>query len=172
MSLYVLDTSVFITAWRYYPFEDLWAILDELAREKTLFTADEVLEELHARQDEIWKWVDSRRQYLVHALTAETQRACRDILSRNPGFANPESTKPWADPFVIAEAKVTGATVVTQEHARGMNKIPAICDRENIPCLDMFGFFAHVGIRFSVTRRRSAALVSPRRTKGEGRSSR
>lgn len=143
-----------ITAWRYYPldqFDDLWGIIEELAVAEAVCTVDQVLEELERKQDSIHKWVNSRKKHLVHPLTEETQEICRDILSRNPGFANADSTKPWADPFVIAEAQVIGATVVTQEHARGMNRIPAVCEREGVPCCDMLSFFADVGIRFSAT---------------------
>jgi len=155
MRTYLLDTCSFITAWRYYPPEmigQLWEVLEQLAQEGSMFTVELVLDELGAKQDGIYAWVHKRSSFLVRALTEETQQACHAILERHPGMANAESIKPHADPFVIAEAKVSGATVVTQEHARGLNRIPAICKAEGVRCLDLFGFFAEVDIRFSALR--------------------
>ena len=155
MRKYVLDTNVFITGWRYYPpklFGDLWDILEEFAKDGSVFTTELVLDELAEKNDEIHQWVKARRVHLVRPLTEDTQRAVREILERNTAFVRPQKTKQWADPFVIAEAKVSAGVVVTYENPRSPERMPAVCQKEGVPCIDMIDFFGDAGIRFSVSR--------------------
>jgi len=155
MRRYVADTNVFITGWRYYPlrlFADLWSVLDELAHEGSFFTTEVVLDELAEKNDEIHQWVKARKNHLVRPLTEDTQRIVREILVRNTSFVRPQRTKQWADPFVIAEAKASAGVVVTYENPRSPERMPAVCQKEGVLCIDMIDFFVDAGIRFSVSR--------------------
>lgn len=49
--------------------------------------------------------------------------------------------RPVADPFVIAKAKIIDGTVVTNEANRPNGaKIPNICERFNVKCVDLEKF--------------------------------
>ncbi len=56
---------------------------------------------------------------------------------------------PFADPFVIAKARVREATVVTEEkNRRNAAKIPNICEHFDIECIELQGFLAQENWRF------------------------
>ena len=49
--------------------------------------------------------------------------------------------KPVADPFVIARAKISGASVVTQEkNTKDTARIPNVCDHFGIDCKNLEDF--------------------------------
>ena len=56
---------------------------------------------------------------------------------------------PVADPFVIACAKLKGATVVTEERLKPhAAKIPNVCLHFNVPCIDLEEFMQKQGWSF------------------------
>lgn len=55
----------------------------------------------------------------------------------------------FADPFIIAKAKIKDATVVTEEeHPPHGAKIPNICEHFGITCVKLEGFLAIEDWRF------------------------
>jgi hypothetical protein len=56
---------------------------------------------------------------------------------------------PVADPFVIAAAKIRHGCVVTEETMKeNAARIPNVCDRFSIPCLNVEGFLREKQWRF------------------------
>jgi hypothetical protein len=54
-----------------------------------------------------------------------------------------------ADPFVVALARVRGATVVTEEHAKPTApKIPDACRRFGIRCINLLEFIREMRWKF------------------------
>jgi hypothetical protein len=125
-------------AWqRWYPpefFPSLWANLDHLVREQRLLTSDEVLHELERKTDDLHLWVKERKQICV-ALTDEVQGEVAAILGAFPTLVDSRTGKSFADPFVIATAKVTSTIVVTGERPTGAAhrpKIPDVCNHYGV----------------------------------------
>jgi len=56
---------------------------------------------------------------------------------------------PFADPFIIAKARVRNATVVTEEEdRRNAAKIPNICDHFDINCINLQRFLVQENWKF------------------------
>ena len=63
-AVYCMDTSGWTQLKRVYPpsnFPSLWAKLDRLASDKRLISPDEVYLELAKQDDELFRWVKSRK---------------------------------------------------------------------------------------------------------------
>ena len=66
------------------------------------------------------------------------------ILKESPDFVDPNKTTPEADPFVIALAISKGWSVVATENPAnpgGRPKIPDVCRKYKIECLQLIDFF-------------------------------
>ena len=122
---YSFDTSAFIYAWHhpYRPdrFPSVWHEIDELMQKGILLAIDEVKAELSLQRDDLFRWIQQRRELFIPQ-TQDIQQEVKQILKRFPDFARPQSLKPHADPFVIALAKVQNCIVVTQEKGGSESK--------------------------------------------------
>jgi len=64
----------------------------------------------------------------------------KHILNTYKDFHPPKhysETGLWADPYVIALAKIKNATVITQESPSNSGKIPYVCYEMGIPCMNL-----------------------------------
>lgn len=112
----------------------------DLARDKRLFAPDEVLLELERGGDELYQWA-KELDFLFLEPSEKVQQVVSEIVERYPSFVPDESSDGiWADPYVIALAKVNNAIIVTGEKAVGPGakrpKIPNICQDLQIRCID------------------------------------
>lgn len=155
--IYVLDTNVFIVLTHFYPsaFPSLWSKLDDLVEEGTILSVREVYNELKQSTDSdfVQDWIDRNKHIFAKPSNAELL-AVQRILAV-PHFQTIISTKailrgtPVADPFVVAAAKVNNGTVVTQEkHKPNAAKIPNVCERFNVPHMDLQTFMTQQGWAF------------------------
>ena len=138
----VFDTSAFINGWRvHYPpqtFPSVWTLIATAIADSRIVVPYTVYEELGNQDDDVWAWAKTHARSYVEP-SEEVQRLVGAIqaLLPNPGVRD------IADPFVIAEAKVRGFTVVTYEGTNTMTgrrtrnwdaRMPGICEAHNVPC--------------------------------------
>lgn len=140
-----LDTSAFINPWKGYYAPDLapgyWRTLPEMVVRGDAVVSEEVREEIERADDSLWSWAQANISSW-HPLTDEVQAAVTEIMARWGRLVDSRKLRSRADPFVIATAKVVGATVVTSE-GRGTEdkpRIPYVCDQMGVPCVDIFEF--------------------------------
>lgn len=143
--LYCVDTSALVDGWsRYYPprnFASLWKKIDGLISRNELICSDEVFREVSKQDDGLHAWMKARSA-MVRPLDDDTQIAVASIMGQFPKLVESTKGRSGADPFVIALAKVTGATVVTGEKASGKPdkpKIPNVCEHYGIKVLNLTG---------------------------------
>jgi hypothetical protein len=123
---YCLDTSALVGAWvRLYPpdvFPALWENLDQLIDSGEVVAPEEVLNELEAKEDDLFAWARERRDLLFVPLDEDQMAATTEILREFPRLVGELADRNRADPFVIALARVRGLVVVSEE--RGGNRRP------------------------------------------------
>jgi hypothetical protein len=141
-AIYCIDTSALIAAWyeRYKPnrFPKLWDQFTELAKAKRLVSSTLVLRECSkTRTEELRRWLKEREDMFI-APEDDVQRQVDYIVNTYTGLVAAGKEKFQADPFVIALAKVSNYTVVTEETGIGsLGKIPGVCNAMKVPCLNV-----------------------------------
>ena len=134
---YVFDTNCFIVIGHYYPeqFPSFWEKFNQTVENKKIISVREVRRELdiNAAEDHLVEWIKLHRNIFVTPSSAVMQLV-NEIFSV-PHFraSLPDRTllvdNPFADPFVIAQAKVMNYCVVTQESEKPhAARIPNICE--------------------------------------------
>jgi hypothetical protein len=131
--IYCLDTSALIAGYhRIYPytiFGGLWNEIDGLIEARRLFSSEEVYKELEYQKDSLFEWAKERKQMFLRADLHE-QAFLTQIATTFPGLATSKTSANTADPFVIAQAKIHGRVLITEERRLGSvknPKIPLIC---------------------------------------------
>jgi hypothetical protein len=138
----VFDTSAYINGWRvHYPpetFPSVWELFEECMRDGRIIAPREVYNELETKDDDVFAWAKRLEALFVDPSEA-VQAAIGPIAALIPNYG----VRDLADPFVMAEAKVRGSTVVTYEGTNTITgartkkwaeKMPGICDQLGIPC--------------------------------------
>lgn len=130
----------------------MWNHLIELAQAERLFAPDEVLLELERGGDDIYQWA-KELDYMFLQPNEEVQQVVSQIVESYPLFVPDVSSDGiWADPYVIALAKVNNAIVVTGEKTVGPEakrpKIPNICLDLQIDCIDFLQLIRLEGWKF------------------------
>jgi len=158
----LLDANVFIEAKNTYYGLDLvpafWDWLERQAQAGEIASTDMIYEELKDGGDELAAWVKDRRG-LIFTITSTSRRVAADV-ARLGAWAQSEGYRPHvladfmdgADPFLVAAASETGATVVTQETPAGSKrkkvKIPDACRHLGVPFENTFEMMRSLGARF------------------------
>lgn len=153
---YVIDANALIDLWRRWYARDVfvgvWRNIEGLLGTEIVAPL-QVLSELQSQRDELYGW--AKRQKFFVDLDDEQRKAVNEILEDFPGnsFVNVKRTKPEADPFVVALAKVRGARwkVISSENSGGTSprkRIPDVCARYGIKCLRLLDFFREKQWRF------------------------
>jgi hypothetical protein len=149
---YSLDTSVLIEAWvRHYPldvFPAVWQHFELGLKQRKLVAVTEVYREIEQQSDDLFDWVKKQKSRFSE-IDKPIQRNARNILSKFPSLAKPESTRRNADPFVIAIAAAEHLTVVTYEPSKPTRpRIPDVCKQLQIPCISLVEMFRNEGWTF------------------------
>lgn len=153
---YCFDTSALIGAWiRKYPPDvvpGFWDRLDELILEGRLLWNVEVIAELAKQKDDLHKWVKDHST-ACRPLDQEVQQKTKDILAQYPLMLNTKGSRPTADPFIVAQAVVSKAVLVTEEgpspRASRLH-IPDVCKGLGIKCIDLLTFMRDEKIRLTL----------------------
>jgi hypothetical protein len=150
---FCFDTNAFIEPWhRRYPldmFPRFWDQLESLGEDGIILAPEEVLHELSKIDDDLWEWAKARK-YLFHSIDDAVQNAMLSIMRQFPRLVDTKKGRNIADPWVIAQAQVTSAIVVTEETpARGNSpKIPDVCEALGIPWTNLLQFMRSVNMSF------------------------
>jgi hypothetical protein len=148
---YLFDSNVFIEAKnRYYAFDicpGFWDWMDHIVAAQ-VGSIIPVRDELCQGRDDLATWVNARRgrSWFLKVDDKATQQQFAQIaayVQKGP-YKTPAKVQflAGADPWLIAKAKVVGATVVTHEvlapDALKRVPIPNICVAFNVPYINTF----------------------------------
>ncbi len=152
MKKYCLDTNVFIEPWkRYYSpqfTKGYWNLLKQYGKKGIIFATMEVKNEIKKIDDDLLQWVKTSE--LFREPDESVQTFLRKIMEKYSRLVDNVKGRSMADPWVIAHAQSEGATVVTTEQkAPKKIKIPDVCEKENIPCIDIHDFVKELKIEFT-----------------------
>ena len=153
---YCWDTSAWVHSWvRTSPpdiFVSLWDRLDGAISGGQIRSPEEVYIELERQEgDTLLDWVKDRKETLISALTEDLQTSVTEIGVAFPPFIAGDGDRNFADPWVIALARVHGLTVVTQERRPGSPDsptIPRVCDHFGVAYVNTFEFMRAEGWSF------------------------
>ena len=154
MKKYCLDTNIFIEPWNkfYSPkfTKGYWEILADLAQTGVLFSITEVKKEIEKIDDDLLKWTKDKK-FFKNPNEAVQQRM-KEILEKYPNLIDHSKGRSIADPWVIAHAESENAAVVTLEQKAvkaSQVKIPDVCEREGIECIDIYDLLKLLKIEFT-----------------------
>ena len=154
---YVFDTNCFIVMGHYYPeqFPSFWEKFNQAIEVGKIISVREVLRELdrNAAEDHLVEWIKLHKHIFLTPNPAVMQLV-NEIFSV-PHFqaSLPNRTQlgknPFADPFVIAQAKIMNCCVITQESEKpNAAKIPNICEHFDVDWTNLQGFMEREGWSF------------------------
>ncbi len=150
--IYCFDSSALMhAATRAYPIEvftSFWERFTLAVETHLVIAPDEVMEEVARKDDGLHAWCKLHRELFV-ALTEDVQAAALEVAAVVPTLVDLKKGRGQADPFVVALARVRGATVVTEEHAKPTApKIPDACRRFGIRCINLLEFIREMRWKF------------------------
>ena len=157
-TIYCIDTSSWIDAKTIYSitnFPSFWDKLDALVTTKQIISPHEVYDELKQKDDEVFNWVNKRKQ-IFKVLDEEQVAVAKEIMTKFPGLIDEQKEIPDADPFVISLAIVESKNlalmeekciVVTGEKPGSPNKpkIPDVCISYGIEYLNITALVGREG---------------------------
>jgi hypothetical protein len=163
--VYVLDSDVFMTAARsYYAFDlvpAFWYALLGNAINGRLLSIDRVKAEIDKGNDRLKQWANNDfHRWFVSTNVGSVLQHYRAIMqwavaqhhftdAAKDEFADVTN----ADPWLVAYAKATNRTVVTNEkydpNIRRRIKIPNVCEAFAVKYVDTFQMLRALGIRLS-----------------------
>lgn len=160
-TIYVADTSALIEIQRKYPddiFKTLWNNLSKLADEESIIAPKQVLDEINrfAKEDYLKTWAADHKKIFKEPTPAQILKV-KEILAQYPKLINPASEHEQADPYVIALALCDDPQttlfgniriVVTEESFVQQNKIPFVCSKFSVQCINTIEFFRQENWKF------------------------
>lgn len=162
---YLVDSDVFITAKNlYYAFDlcpGFWESLIHHHRQGRVFSVDRVRGELLAgrKTEDLVQWVkhDVPAGFFVEVDSDEVTASYTEIMvwaQRNPQYFDYARAKfaTGADGWLVAYARVHGATVITNEQSapesRREIKLPDVCEQFNVEYDTTFAMLRALEVRF------------------------
>jgi hypothetical protein len=154
---YVVDSNSFRVLGNYYPdrFPTLWAQLDGLVEAGRWASVREVKKELDLQNvsPHVATWAETHKVIFTAPSAEELQRVAEILAVEHfqqlIGAKQRLRGSPVADPFIVANAMVTGRCVVTEEsHKEHAAKIPNVCEHFGVDCVNLEELMAREGWRF------------------------
>ena len=144
--MYLLDANTYIQAKNFYyrmtTVPGFWEWLDRQMTSGSVGTISPIFDELTKGNDRLSGWAKDRKAFVLSVDDSETQAVFAEVAEdvvNHAAYAEPHTSAflDGADPWLIAKAKTTGATVITHERRVGSDskkvKIPNLCDTFSIP---------------------------------------
>lgn len=159
--MFVLDTSAFINGWRDHlpptTFPGVWELIDAAMGDGRVLAPRAAYREIVKWDDDVAKWVKARKSKFIEADGA-VQGMAGELYQRL--YATESGVRNEADPWVIAEAKIRGMTVVTYEGRsfdgeptkKWHKKMPGICNHEGVTCVTLPEALGALGGMFDIRR--------------------
>ncbi len=151
---FCIDTSSLVQAWtRAYPidlFPTFWDKMDDLVDKGRIIAPDEVLRETGRRDDGLYKWL-KERDGLIWKIDDELQASVSQVMADFPFMVKNRTGKNAADPWVVALARITSATVVTEENEDNSTtnpKIPLVCKHYKVRFIRLLELIRREGWQF------------------------
>ncbi len=152
---YCIDASSIIHLMRDQPpefFLGLWTRIDGLIDEHRLLVHRQVAEELLSRgNDSCLEWRKRLPKYCIIEIDNEqgafVSRMGAEFRYLKDLYAKPEYASK-ADPFLIALAHTRGCHVVTEESKSKEWRIPDVCRRYGVECVDRWDLMRLEGWTF------------------------
>ena len=98
--------------------------------------AKEKIEEVN---DEVLKKWYTGLHGIILPIDDEVQENVKKVVTSNPQLIDFKQIKSSGDAFLIATAMKYGLTIITEESKKGEKKIPYVCQKLNVPCVDILG---------------------------------
>ncbi len=143
---YVFDTGPLIDFKHYYEdvFVTFWDKFEDLIENVYVISSIEVLRELQQRDDDAATIAGKHKEIFLKPIMDE-QEYVKDILSKHSELIKVKNLvggAPVADPFIIAQAIVNNATLITSEKFKpNAHNIPNICKEYGVEVLSLKEFF-------------------------------
>lgn len=148
---YLLDANTFIEAKnRYYGLSicpAYWEWIIHSNQQLQVCSIDAIKDELLHKKDELHDWVYENDHIFIPESDVDTQTAFQTVTAHVMSLTEMkkgthEDFLRGADPWLIAKALVTGATIVTHERYDRLIKkkilIPNVCKDLGVECIDTF----------------------------------
>ena len=136
---YVIDASC-LTHIDQQPNANLvWDTVIGLIEGGRLKTVQQVMAELQNVDPAAYARVKAYRPGLVIGMSVELFREAGRISETHTTMSRPWHRNDSADPWLVAAAKLEGHVVVTDELPR-RRRMPIVCDREGVVCMNLTNF--------------------------------
>jgi hypothetical protein len=156
---YCLDANVLIVPWNsYYSPKicpDYWQLPERLGHAGRVFIPQAVKDEIARTQDQLLEWLKGSG-ISVFPLEESVTQCLSKIFATDPAHQHLVDNikgRSLADPWIIAHAMARKACVVTKEKKQTARtdriRIPNVCEKMAVRCIDDFQLIEELGIRFS-----------------------
>jgi len=149
--VYCIDTSALINL-KNFPqdiFPTIWQKIEELAKNEQLISPIEVYREVDQVKDSIYKWCSKHKSIFIDPDSGQISNLpkIKQHYDEHHWNVQIQKTGAWADPWVIALGTSVKGIVVADESME-KTKIPYICQQINVKCIDKFGLFQELGVKY------------------------
>lgn len=163
---YVIDSSSLMDIFGDTPWiskevnPGLWQTIEAMIKTGEIISHAEVLAEIKkdgVKGEELFAWANTNHEvFRIHDIVQEGL-VIRGMTQKYKAFVNNKINSVHADPWIIAQAKVQGLTLITEElFSSSPNpekiKIPNVCKDPdfNVPCINLWGLTMEQGWKFGV----------------------
>jgi hypothetical protein len=155
-TIYCIDTSALIWAMkRTYPMDiapAFWAKFSEAVKNGQIISTEAVLDEISKTDDDLYAWAKSQDGLFI-SISDDVAAQMPVVMKSCPNLIDPKRKRDEADPYVIAQAVVSRAVVVTQENPHGVNNaqinIPDACKILDLKSVNLLGMIRALGWKFN-----------------------
>ncbi len=156
---FCIDANVLIQAWQKYYSPNIcpryWDMLNDLVTNNIIFMPEVVYDEIVRTDDGLSRWLKLSK-IPIKKIDEQVAQCLKDIYLADPNhkyLVDNTKARSLADPWVIAHALRENATVVTKEEKiSAINttkiKIPNVCEKMNVSCINDFQLIIELGIVF------------------------
>ena len=147
---YIIDTSAILSQKDDEPHrrsinKTLWNYIDKLIEQGRIVTCSEIIEEVN--DADLKSWFLSLHGEIL-PIDDDIQENVKTVVTTNPQLVDFKQIKSSGDAFLIATAMKYGLTIITEENKRGEKKIPFVCRRLKVPCVDILALCEQEGWSF------------------------